>query len=118
MTDEEVLQSVKERLVYEVGPIIEYTYNHPDNPSKTGTEDWKWIPWKAFVRMLFPIAESIGDLLHRCRKKGDNLKEVFNDLGEYNERYRAVKNIMVIVYRNALIHQDEPRPISYGTLKK
>ncbi|MBI2888567.1 MAG: hypothetical protein HYY10_01460 [Candidatus Liptonbacteria bacterium] len=114
MTDKEVLQEMKKRLLDEVGQIIEYAYNHPDNPRKTGKEDWRWIPWKAFTRMLFPMAESIGDLLHQCPETGDNLKEVFNDLGKYNTRYGMTKNIMAIVYRNALMHQDEPKPISHG----
>jgi hypothetical protein len=66
------------------------------------------------LRMMFPIAESIGDLIHHNEDSSvQNLKDVLKNEFEAVRpgRYRRVENTLPILYRHSLTHTDEMRSL-------
>lgn len=104
-TDQEAFDRISTRLKFDVGNVVDYYLNtiQPGDP----------VGFWAFLRMLFPVAESLGDLLYR-KTPSKNLINIFEkDLSEYNPRYKQISAILTCLYRHSLIHQDEMRMIDY-----
>ena len=59
--------------------------------------------------MMFPVAESLGDLLYRD-KAGINLQSILaNEFLAVRPGYRRIAATLAVLYRHSLTHHDEPR---------
>lgn len=73
------------------------------------------MPFWALARALFPVAESVGDLIHRNSSTALNLRLVLeNQFEAERSGYRGVAAILTTLYRHSLMHQDELRVIKAG----
>lgn len=105
-TDRNAFIKIKFRLEQDVGGIIELIQE------KQNKEDYI-PPFYAFLRMLFPVVESIGYLLYGKNSGNVLVKLLENDLSKYNSNYYKIAAILVLLYRHSLMHQDELRSILY-----
>jgi hypothetical protein len=66
-------------------------------------------PFWALLRMMFPVAESLGDLIYR---DGSNLRSVLeHEFEEVRNGYRGKAALLTLLYRHSVMHQDELRII-------
>lgn len=111
-SDKEAFDRMKARLEFDVGKIIGYFKSiiQPGDP----------VCFWAFLRMLFPIAESLGDLLYQNNNgTAKNLLDILEkDFVQYNKNYQELSAIISLLYRHSLIHQDEMRMIRYQDKSK
>jgi hypothetical protein len=72
-------------------------------------------PFWSLVRMLFPIAESIGDLIYRHDSSVRNLRSVLErDFEAVRPGYAGKSAALALLYRHALMHQDELQSLQTG----
>lgn len=72
----------------------------------------------AFLRMVFPVVESIGDLVFREKSSTNNLKCILKEeFGKHNKAYFDVAALLIILYRHSLIHHDELGIIDFKNFK-
>lgn len=100
--NKEAFLKIKERLETDVGKIISFVVAER-------TEGRDWCPWFGLLRMLFPIAESLGNLLYNESSSKNLTMIMAEELSKYNEGYRSFPNTITLLYRHSLTHQDEPR---------
>src|SRR5260370_32160767 len=75
-----------------------------------GTAPFGWL-----VRMMFPIAESIGDLIYRHDNPVRNLRSVLDrEYEAVRPGYAGKSAALAKLYRHALTHQDELRSLQTG----
>lgn len=109
-TDREAFELVLGRLEGDVGRLLGV---------------WRWAlsegqvvgfaPFWAFARMLFPIAESIGDLIYRNNSTVRNLTSVLeNEFDKVRAGYKGKANVIALMYRHSLTHTDEMRSLRFG----
>lgn len=110
-TDEEVFVRIRERFEYEVGRTIEVIRKDLDNVSS-----YTWVPWWSLFRMIFPVAEALGDLLF-SKTSSENLRLTLKAMANINPGYGEMSALIVLLYRHALIHQEEMRAINYKKMK-
>ncbi len=111
-SDRDVFSSLRVRLVSDVGYLISLI------EEKRLINENAPIPFWALLRTLFPIAESIGFLVHNSDKSVNNLTLIFsNNLVKYNDGYQKLANTLVIMYRHALMHTDIVRIIQYDDVQ-
>ncbi|HOE74618.1 MAG TPA: hypothetical protein PLG93_01300 [bacterium] len=98
-------QNIKKRLVDDVGRILSVI-------------DGQFSPFWAVARMLFPIAEAIGDLIYRDdHSTVKNLEQVFQyEFEEVRAGYKNKANLITQLYRHSLTHIDELRELKDGDL--
>lgn len=105
-TDAQAFEQILARLQDEPGEIIRLVTESKKRGGFPNT-----APFWALIRSLFPIAESIGDLIYRNDKSTvRNLTSVLK--GEFEaERtgYAKVASTLAVLYRHSLTHQDEMR---------
>jgi hypothetical protein len=106
-TDAQAFHSVRENLRREVGAIFEYV--EKQNPPVH-------IYW-AFLRMLFPVAESIGDLAYRSSPSANLLRILREEYIALNPNYGKVAALLIYIYRHSLIHSDALREIDFEDTK-
>lgn len=75
-----------------------------------------YSPFLLLARELFPIAESIGDLIYQGRPTVNLTKVIDNDFSKIGPEYAGKGKIISQLYRHSLIHQDEPRSIYSGNI--
>jgi len=108
MTDRDAFLAVKTRLNRDVGGLIELIDKEPT-----------FVPFWALIRALFPIAESISDLLYfresdDVRKSQEFLIKLLRErFGKINPGYTQYAGVLVVMYRHSLTHQDVLRAILY-----
>lgn len=71
------------------------------------------MPFWSLMRAMFPVAESLGDLIHRNQSTVLNLRSVL--AGEFEtvrSGYGGKAAILTILYRHSLMHHDELRTVS------
>lgn len=68
----------------------------------------KTAPW-ALVRMMFPIAESLGDLIYQARPTKNLTSVLATEFEAVRPGYQGIAATLSLLYRHSLIHQDEPR---------
>lgn len=96
--NDDAMKRVADRLKNDVGIILSDSIrNHR-------------TPFWALARMLFPIAESLSDLLgYRKSGTSQGLSEFFNkELVKRNARYADTSHIICQIWRHGLTHGDEP----------
>ena len=105
--DTDAFQNVKNRLVDDVGGIL-----------LTNRIDGLFTPFWAVARMLFPIAESIGDLIYQNDIHPTiNLEQVFqNEFEEARIGYKNKANLIAQLYRHSLTHTDELRELKHNEM--
>lgn len=99
-SDKEVFEFIKWRLENDVGEIIKFTFLEREK----GRD---WMAWWALFRMLFPIAEALGDLIHGEEKSSSNLYNILSkDLAIFNPSYSKVAALITLL-RHSFVHKDE-----------
>ncbi|MFH1910390.1 MAG: hypothetical protein ABIJ72_04395 [bacterium] len=80
--------------------------------------DGQFSPFWAVARMLFPIAEAIGDLIYRDDQSTvKNLEQVLqNEFEGIRTGYKNKANLITQLYRHSLTHTDELRELKDGDL--
>ena len=69
--------------------------------------------------MMFPIAESLGDLIHQNRFTSQNLTSVLeNEFEAVRPGYKGKAATLAQIYRHSLTHTDELRTLIVGRRKK
>lgn len=107
-TDREAFELVLGRLEADVGGLLQL-WRRAYSGGQALTPFW------AFVRMLFPIAEAIGDLIYRNDSTVRNLISVLeNEFENVRASYKGKANIIALMYRHSLTHTDEMRSLHFG----
>jgi hypothetical protein len=72
------------------------------------------VPFWSLVRMMFPVAESLGDLIYRRdNATSQNLRAVLEtDFEAVRTGYRGKSALLTLLYRHSLTHHDELRMLS------
>jgi hypothetical protein len=111
-SDRQAFDQILGRLKGEVGELIRLVY-----VSKNSGGYFKsTAPFWSLVRMMFPIAEAVGDLIYRNDKSTVlNLHSVLqNEFEAVRQGYRGKSNILAQLYRHSLTHHDEVRSLQTG----
>lgn len=104
--DADAFLNIKNRLKDDVGGIL--------ITSHVGKQ---FTPFWAVARMLFPIAEAIGDLIYRDQSTVKNLEQILqNELEGIRNGYKSKANLITQLYRHSLTHTDELRELKNGNL--
>ena len=112
-SDEQAFRQILSRLEGDVGTILQLI-------SKGKKEGFfpSTAPFWALVRMMFPIAEAVGDLIHRNKSTAQNLQSVLeNELEVVRSGYRGKAAILTLLFRHSLTHTDELRTLVIGKRK-
>lgn len=105
-TDAEAFRHICGRLQGDVGRLIQAS---TAIAQADGT-----APFWALVRMLFPVAESLGDLMHQSEHSSDNLLKGIEALEGVRPGYKDKAAILALLYRHSLMHTDEMRSLNAG----
>jgi hypothetical protein len=109
-TDQQAFQQVLGRLEGDVGTLIQLVIEGQARGYFPNT-----APFWALVRMMLPIAESVGDLIYRATSTATNLISVLEtDFEAVRAGYLGKAKILAQLYRHSLIHQDELRSLRTG----
>ena len=76
-----------------------------------------FTPYWALMRMMFPVAESLGDLIYQTpNQTAQNLKKVLEtQFQNVRGKYSGKAAILTQLFRHSLTHSDEPRTLMAGT---
>jgi len=104
-SDEQAFQQISSRFQDEVGSILSRV-DFVRGP----------VPFWALIRTMFPIAESLGDLIYRKdQATAQNLCSILkNEFESVRPGYAAKAAILALLYRHSLTHHDELRIIVSG----
>jgi hypothetical protein len=114
-TDEEAFEQILKRLTNDVGTILGLVRQAKD----ANREFHKTAPFYAIARMLFPIAESIGDLVYRNNNSTSaNLTSILeNEFEVVRPGYQGKAAIVAELFRHSLTHTDELRVLQCNARK-
>lgn len=96
-SDKHAFKLVKLRLEHDVGPLIPRMRHHG-------------MYW-ALARMLLPVAEALGDLLHPSNGKNKLELVLEKDLEHLRPGYSDKSALITLMFRHSLAHQDELRHV-------
>ncbi len=103
-TPYEAYSSIQTRLLNDLEPVWQNINSRSYSPF--------WL----LARSMFPVAESIGDLIYKSSKTSENLEKfIDNDLSKIDPIYKNKGKLIALLYRHSLMHQDEPRSIHGGS---
>jgi hypothetical protein len=110
-SDQQAFQQVLGRLESEVGTIHRLIASVKQQGVWPDT-----APLWGLVRMTFPIAESVGDLIYRSTSTVQNLVSVLENEFDVVKpgQYRGKANILALLFRHSLTHTDELRRLVTG----
>lgn len=109
-TDQQAFEQVLGRLQGDVGTLIQLVIEGKARGHFPNT-----APFWALVRMMFPIAEAVGDLIYRDQSTARNLISVLEaEFEAVRAGYLGKAKILAQLYRHSLIHQDELRSLQTG----
>jgi len=104
-TDQQAFLQILGRLESEVGTILQLIPVGKSMGLFPNT-----APLWSLVRMTFPIAESMGDLIYRNKSTARNLKCVLEtEFEAVRSGYRGKAAILALLFRHSLMHADELR---------
>jgi hypothetical protein len=103
-TDTQAFQQILVRLRDDVGTLIALT----ESAKQVGTIG-SGAPFWALVRMMMPIAESIGDLVYRKTPSANLICVLENEFEAVHPGYRGKAALIAVLYRHGLMHHDELR---------
>lgn len=96
---------IQGRLIHDLEPLWELISSSQD-----------YSPFWLLARELFPVAESIGDLIHGS-SNNDNLQTFIDvDMAKISNEYSGKGAILAHLFRHSLLHTDEPRSIYAGNI--
>jgi hypothetical protein len=108
-SDEQAFRQILGRLEGDVGTILQLI---PEGKKKGLFPNT--APLWALVRMTFPIAESVGDLIYQ-KDSTVNLKSVLEtEFEAVRPGYQGKAAILTLLFRHSLIHTDELRTLVTG----
>lgn len=104
-SDDEAFGQIAARFEGEVGTILN-RINFDDGP----------VPFWSLVRIMFPVAESLGDLLYGNQGQTTAaLRQILEQEFEIaRPGYRGKAAILTLLFRHSLAHQDELRQLVNG----
>lgn len=103
-SDKQAFQNVLGRLEGEVGAFVGLIVE----ARKQGRLP-HIAPFWSFARMLFPVAEAVGDLIYQD-KPVKNLKHILeNEFEAVRSGYKGKAALIALLYRHSLAHTDEMR---------
>jgi hypothetical protein len=106
-SDQQAFQQILGRLEGEVGTLIYLV-----NESKKSGRFPNTAPFWSLVRMMFPIAEAVGDLIYNHQSTARNLISVLEkEFEAVRSGYLGKSKILAQLYRHSLTHQDELRSL-------
>jgi hypothetical protein len=109
-SDTQAFRQVLGRLESEVGSILKLI---PEG-KKIGMFPNTAPVW-ALLRMMFPIAEAVGDLLYPKKATSQHLPSVLeNEFEAVRAGYKDRANILTQLFRHSLAHTDELRRLVTG----
>jgi hypothetical protein len=112
-SDEQAFRQILGRLEGEVGTILQLIGDSKKKGVFPNT-----APFWALTRMMFPIAESLGDLIHRKQHTSVNLTSVLaTEFEAVRPGYQGKAATLSVLYRHSLIHHDELRVLETGGKK-
>ena len=109
-SDEQAFRQILSRLEGDVGTILQLI-------SKGKKEGFfpNTAPFWALLRMTFPIAEAVGDLIHCKDRKGQYLQSVLeNEFEAVRAGYQGKAAILTLLFRHSLAHTDELQTLIIG----
>jgi hypothetical protein len=110
-SDKQAFRQILDRLENEVGTLMRLI-----EEGKKGDHFKDTAPFWSLVRMLFPIAESLGDLIYRDISSVKNLTSVLGtEFEDERNGYKGKAATLALLYRHSLTHQDEVRSIVTAT---
>jgi hypothetical protein len=102
-SDDQAFIQILGRLENDVGSIIRLVEMGRERGFFPGT-----APFWSLVRMTFPVAESIGSLIHGHNSTVRNLRAVLeHEYEAVRPGYAGKSAALALLYRHALTHQDE-----------
>lgn len=105
LSDAQAFEQILGRLRGEVGKLLELATG-----AKQRGEFGTSAPFWAMVRMMMPIAESLGDLIYQKDSTSSNLISVLeHEFEAAHTGYRGRAAVIAVLYRHGLTHQDELR---------
>ena len=111
-SDKQAFRQILTRLEDDVGTILQLILKG----KKEGLFP-KTAPFWALLRMTFPIAEAVADLIYcNCNKStAQNLQSVLeNEFEAVRLGYRGKAAILTLLFRHSLAHTDELRTLVIG----
>jgi len=112
-SDEQAFRQILGRLEGEVGTMLQLI---PEGKKIGLFPDT--APFWSLMRMMFPIAESIGDLIYRTDSSVKNLQAVLErEFEAVRSGYKGKAAILSLLYRHSLTHTDELRTLFTGGRK-
>lgn len=109
-SDEQAFRQILGRLEGEVGTMLRLI---PEG-KKIGLFP-NTAPFWSLVRMTFPIAESVGDLIYRNNSTGQNLQAVLErEFEAVRSGYQGKAAALALLFRHSLTHTDELRTLVTG----
>jgi len=112
-SDEQAFRQILGRLEGEVGTSLQLIVDGKQKGLFPGT-----APFWALMRMTFPIAESLGDLIYRNASTAANLQSVLEtEFEAVHAGYKGKAAILTMLYRHSLAHHDELRVLESGAKK-
>jgi hypothetical protein len=104
-TSKVAFERVRAHLTHDVGTLFKLIgtgHNYAFQPDEA--PNW------ALMRLMFPVAESLGDLIYRDSKPVKNLESILgNEFEAVRAGYKGMTAILTHLFRHSLIHTDEPR---------
>ena len=98
-SDRQAFEQIAQRVRQEVGGIL----------SRCPPGE---MPFWTLIRALFPVAESVGDLIHRKPSTVINMRLVLaNEFESVRSGYRGIAATLATLYRHSLTHHDELRVV-------
>jgi len=109
-SDKQAFDQIIGRVKSEVGGFIKLV-----SVSKKQGMFKRTAPFWSLARMMFPIAEAVGDLIHQ-KKTAQNLVLVLgNEFESERKGYAGKAACIALLYRHSLTHTDELRKLVHGT---
>jgi len=109
-SDKEAFDQIVGRLKGDVGTIIKLI----SVGKKQGLFE-KTAPFWALARMMFPIAEAVGDLIHQSTSVKNLVSVLTQEFETERKGYAGKPACIALLYRHSLTHTDELRKLVVGT---
>jgi len=109
-SDKQAFDQIVARLKGDVGTIIKLV-----SVGKKQRLFEKTAPFWALARMMFPIAEAVGDLIHQSTSVKNLISVLRQEFETERKGYAGKAACIALLYRHSLTHTDELRKIVVGT---
>lgn len=110
VSDKQAFEQILNRLQWDVGTILQLVALGAEQKQYDNT-----APFWALARMMFPVAESIGDLIFGDESSSKNLVRVLEEGCEaVRAGYRGKSATVALLFRHSLTHTDELRILTSG----